>query len=223
MCESKDKIPLCWHCRWIVGIFFLAVLIMWGVICFLEKPGQQEALSHWISVLIFLVTIVCTAIPLYMNNRYLELEREVRSQKEDLEDKINNAIEEQKKLKNDIEKQKADLTGDIESILGTCSELYFIFAVNYEAKDEKGKKIVLLLFNSAFYFSVRGEKTNDTIQCLLADMNEFVRSEKLPTLRISENRVILPAEMLQRTAETSRLYQLYKEIYSKIAPWMFEE
>jgi len=115
MCKSNDKIPLCWKCRWIICFFFLAVLGMWGIIYFLEKPAQQEALSHWISVLIFLVTIVCTAIPLYMNNRYLELEKNLKKKIKKQQNELKISIEEQRKgLESKIEEQRKRLKSEIE-------------------------------------------------------------------------------------------------------------
>ena len=110
MCESKDKIPLCWHCRFIVIVFFVAVLGMWAIICFLGKPETDATLNNWITVLIFLVTIVCTAIPLYMNNRYSELEKNLKKKIKKQQNELEISIEEQRKgLESKIEEQRQSL------------------------------------------------------------------------------------------------------------------
>ncbi len=113
MSKPNDKVPYCWQCRVIIGIFFAAVFGMWGVICYTGKP--EQGLEHWITVLIFLVTIVCTAIPLYMNNRYLELEKDLNKKIEDQQKELESRIEEQgKNSKNRIEEQRKNLESKIE-------------------------------------------------------------------------------------------------------------
>ena len=144
MSESKDKIPLCWSCRGIIIVFGLAVLGMWGVICYTGKP--EQGLEHWITVLIFLVTIVCTAIPLYMNNRYLELENKVKKQQDEFGGKINHAIKEQQKLKEEIEKQQNDLIQKIKNLnVQTCGSTSLIYLDLCEIMCEMSKSNIKLI------------------------------------------------------------------------------
>ncbi len=169
MCKSNDKIPLCWHCRWIVGIFFLAVLGMWGIICYTGKP--EQGLEHWITVLIFLVTIVCTAIPLYMNNRYLELENKVKKQQDELGGKINHAIKEQQKLKDEIKKL-------FQETYSASTNIYLDIAIvltkTFKDKIEEVVPDVINIIVIAIQYAIKTKDPDDIKP--ITDLIEFIHT-----------------------------------------------
>ena len=150
MCDSKDKIPLCWKCRGIMIVFGLAVLGMWGVICYTGKP--EQGLEHWVSTLIVMVTIVCTALPLYMNNRYLELEDKVKKQQEDLE----------KELKEDFENKAKLLIQNEKNIeLKLQYKILYTLYNNIESNisitksiSEKSKSLIYLLISYILFYQL---------------------------------------------------------------------
>lgn len=195
MCESNDKIPLCWHCRWIVGIFFLAVLIMWGIIYFLEKPGQQEALSHWISVLIFLVTIVCTAIPLYMNNRYLALEREVKRQKEELKEEI----EEQKNLKKQIQEVFQETYSASASIY---TDIAFVLTKTFQDRIEEVFPDVVNVTIVAIQYAIKSKNPDDieSIPYLIGFVHKIMKNRKDIRKGIDKDTIDLLQKLMQDDA-----------------------
>ena len=82
------------------------------------------------------------------------------------------------------------------------------------------------LLNSGFFFNFKAQNENNmniSLNILNAFLKRFSQGNQITINENEKQRLVYPRDMDTLMNRNTALYQRYKAIYSKIAPWMFEE